>query len=102
MGGEKTNFRRLLMKRRQWTNQQKLQVILEGVKGDLPIGELCNKYEITQGQYYKWRDQLLNAADKVFIPDPDKEKERMRKKINTLNQHIGELTVELKKTEKLL
>ena len=90
------------MKRRQWTNQQKLQILLEGIKGTMPIGELCNKYEISQGQYYKWRDLLLNGADKVFVAEADKEKERMRKKINKLNQHIGELTVELKKTEELL
>jgi transposase len=90
------------MKRRQWTNQQKLQIILDGIKGCCPIGELCTKYGISQGQYYKWRDCLLNGADKLFVPDPDKEKERMRKKIGRLNQHIGELTVELKKTEDLL
>jgi hypothetical protein len=59
-------------------------------------------YEISQSQYYKWRDLVLDGADRVCVPDPDKEKERMRKKINKLNQHIGELTVELKKTEELL
>jgi len=90
------------MKRRVWTSQQKLQIILDGIKGSVPISELCNKYEITQGQYYKWRDLFLNSADKVFTVDPDKEKERMRQKIARLNQHIGELTVELKKTEELL
>lgn len=90
------------MKRRQWTNQQKLQIVLEGVKDNIPIGELCTKYELSQSQYYKWRDSLLDGADRIFIPDPDKEKDRMRKKINKLNQHIGELSVELKKTEELL
>ena len=90
------------MKRRQWTNTQKFQIVLEGMKGQLPIGELCNKHEISQSQYYKWRDQFMNSADKIFVPDPDKEKERMKNKINKLNQTIGELTVELKKTEELL
>ena len=90
------------MKRKKWTNQEKLQVILEGLKGSTPIGELCNKYEINQSQYYKWRDLLLNGADKLFVADPDKEKERMKRKISKLNEHIGELTVELKKTEELL
>jgi len=45
------------------------------------VAELCTRYEISQGQYYKWRDLLLNGADRVFVPDPDKEKERMRKRI---------------------
>ena len=90
------------MKKRNWTNQQKMQIVLEGIKGNLSVAELCNKYELSQSQYYKWRDLLLEGADRVFVPDPDKEKERMRKKIDRLNQHIGELTVELKKTEELL
>lgn len=90
------------MKKRNWTNQQKMQIVVEGIKGHLSVAELCNKYELSQSQYYKWRDLLLDGADRVFVPDPDKEKERMRKKIDKLNQHIGELTVELKKTEELL
>ena len=90
------------MKRRKWATQQKLQIALEGISGKTPIGELCAKYEVSQTQYYKWRDRLLSSADKVFVPNPEKEKERMKKKIDTLNQTIGELTVELKKTEALL
>ena len=90
------------MKRRKWKNQQKLQIVMEGLKGEIPIGEICNRYEISQGQYYKWRDQILGSADRIFEANPDKEKERMRKKISKLNQHIGELTVELKKTEERL
>lgn len=90
------------MKKRQWTNQQKMQIVLEGFKNGGSVAELCTRHEISQGQYYKWRDMLLNGADRIFVADPDKEKERMRNKINQLNQTIGELTVELKKTEKHL
>ncbi len=90
------------MKKRNWTNQQKMQIVIEGIKGNISVAELCNKYELSQSQYYKWRDLVFEGADRVFVPDPYKEKERMRKKINKLNQHIGELTVELKKTEERL
>ena len=44
----------------------------------------------------------MNSADKIFVPDPDKEKERMKNKINKLNQTIGELTVELKKNGRII
>ena len=90
------------MKRRQWTNQQKLQIVLEGIKGHTPIAELCITHGIVQSQYYKWRDLLLNGADRLFVPAPDKEKERLKRENSTLKMHIGELTVELKKTEELL
>ena len=40
-----------------------MQIVLEGMKESIRIGELCNKYEITQAQYYKWCDMLLSSAD---------------------------------------
>ena len=68
------------MKRNRWSNKQKLQIVLEGIRGETSISELCNKYGIAQSMYYNWRDLLLNGADRVFVPDPDKEKARMKKK----------------------
>ena len=87
------------MKRRQWTGQQKLQIVLEGLKTQGKISEFCGRYEISQVQYYKWRDQLLKNGTKVFEGDPEKEKERLEKEVRKLKEIVGHLTVELKKTE---
>ena len=46
------------MKRRKWKPEQKALIVLEGLKGR-PIGELCAEHEISQAQYYQWRDQFL-------------------------------------------
>jgi len=54
------------MKRREWTAKQKLQIVLDGLKNQISVSDLCSKYSVTQGQYYKWRDQLLNNAEKAF------------------------------------
>ena len=43
------------MKRRMWKPEQKALIVLEGLKGR-PIGELCAEHEISQAQYYQWRD----------------------------------------------
>ena len=90
------------MKKRQWTNQQKLQIILDGIKGCCPIGELCTKYGISQGQYYKWRDQLLEQGHSLFESNPDKKVMRLESKVKQLTNFVGELTVDLKKTEQEL
>ncbi|MGI6240896.1 MAG: transposase [Candidatus Omnitrophota bacterium] len=42
--------------RRQWSNQEKLKIILEGLSGQIEISRLCQKYQIAQTQYYQWRD----------------------------------------------
>ena len=49
------------MKRRKWKPEQKALIVLEGLKGR-PIGDLCAEHEISQAQYYQWRDQFANAA----------------------------------------
>jgi transposase len=51
------------MKKRPLTNQQKMQLVLEGMRGKTSIAALCNTYEIVQSQYYKWRDLLLSGPD---------------------------------------
>ena len=55
------------MKRRKWKPGQKALIVLEGLKGR-PIGELCAEHEISQAQYYQWRDHLLANAAKAFEP----------------------------------
>ena len=55
------------MKRRQWKPEQKALIVLEGLKGR-PIGELCAEHEVSQAQYYQWRDQFLANAARAFEP----------------------------------
>jgi hypothetical protein len=54
------------MQRRKWSSKDKMTIVLEGLKGTVPLGELCAKFQISQSQYYKWRDQLLANGPKVF------------------------------------
>jgi transposase-like protein len=65
------------MKRRRWKPEQKALIVLEGLKGR-PIGELCAEHEISQGQYYQWRDQFLANAAKArpTTPRPARTRER--------------------------
>jgi transposase-like protein len=90
------------MKNRQWSAQKKLQIVLEGLQGKLSISELCNRYEIHQSLYYKWRDKVLASSPMIFENEPDKKVERLESKVKQLTQLVGQLTIELKKTEKEL
>jgi transposase-like protein len=88
------------MGRRKWSSKDKLAIVLEGLKGTVPLGELCAKFQISQSQYYKWRDQLLNNGQKVFeYGGVDKSSEQLSREIKKLKHIIGDLTVELKKSE---
>jgi transposase-like protein len=87
------------MKRRQWTPKEKLLIVVEGLKGQTSIAQLCNQHQISQTQYYKWRDQLLAGGEKIFAHGgPDKAEQRLKNENRKLKNIIGELTIELKKT----
>ena len=88
------------MEKRKWKGQQKLQIVIEGLKGQTSIAELCNRHQISQAQYYQWRDRLLEQGSKVFeLGGTDKTEEWLKRENNRLKQTIGELHMELKKSE---
>jgi len=90
------------MKRRKWSSEQKLKIVLEGLSGRIEIGKLCNKYQISQALYYRWRDQLLQYGQQAFeTKNMTKKEKRLQNEIQQLKQIIGDLTIELKKSEYL-
>lgn len=48
-------------KRRQWTVEQKLQIIEEARQSDASVSEVCRRHGIGSGQFYKW-EQLARAG----------------------------------------
>jgi transposase-like protein len=90
------------MKRRKWRPEQKALIVLEGLKGR-PIGELCAEHEISQAQYYQWRDQFLANAAKAFEPAGTPQRQGRLERANArLKSLVGELALELKKSEEIL
>jgi transposase-like protein len=88
------------MKRRKWSSTEKLQIVLEGLRAAVPMAELCTRHQISQSQYYQWRDRLLQNGSKVFEQGgPQAGEERLRRDNLRLKSLIGELTVELKKND---
>ena len=87
------------MKKRNWTGQQKMQIVLEGLSGKTGMSELCSRHSISQSLYYKWRDQLMQSSATIFESNPDKKSERLTRENHRLTSIIGKLTIELKKTE---
>ncbi len=87
------------MKKRQWTPEQKLQIVMQGIKGRM-VSEICNEYQIGQSQYYLWRDRFLTNAGKVFeIPQKAQQQTRLERDNEKLKAMVGELTMELKKND---
>jgi len=92
--------RETAMKRRKWDAKTKAMIVMEGLKGK-QISEICIEHQISQAQYYQWRDQFLANMYQVFNSNGNREK-ALTKENARLKRIIGDLTVELKKTEEWL
>jgi transposase-like protein len=87
------------MKKRAWDSRTKAKIVLEGLSGK-PVSELCSQYQISQNQYYQWRDRFLTESHRAFEgKENGGEVSRLKAKTQRLQQIIGALTVELKKSE---
>ena len=76
------------MKRRKWDSKTKAGIVLEGLSGR-SVSELCSEYEISQNQYYLWRDKFLQDSHKAFTsynnPKGNADTERM---MRTLKEEL--------------
>jgi len=52
--------------RRNYSSEEKIRIIIEGMRGEMTIAELCRKEGISQGLYYKWSKDIMEAGKKQF------------------------------------
>jgi len=48
--------------RRSWTPDEKTEIVLAGLRGDRSVRDVCCEHEISEAQFYSWRDRLLEGG----------------------------------------
>jgi len=48
--------------KRIFTSEQKVLIVMEGIRGEQSIAELCRKYGISDSTYYKWNKDFIEAG----------------------------------------
>jgi transposase-like protein len=90
------------MHRRKWDADTKAKIVIQGLQGR-PIAELCHEYQISQSLYDQWRDQFLANASRAFdVQQYDRRETRLARENVRLKARVGDLTLELKKSDELL
>ena len=83
-------------KYRSWTAQQKIEIVLAGLRGDRTVKEVCREHEISDTLYYSWRDKLLQGGREALAGKDDRNGEKeLRRKIRELERALGRKTYEL-------
>jgi transposase-like protein len=80
---------------RKFSADQKLEVVLAGIKGG-NIQEVCRNHEISPNLYYRWRDQVLEGGRQALAGKSEREGENeLRKQVAKLERALGKKTYEL-------
>jgi transposase len=88
-------------KYRTFTPEQKLEIVLAGLRGDRPTRDVCREYEISEALYYQWRERLLEGGKAALATPRDKkppeaaELAELKKKVSQLERALGRKTYEL-------
>jgi len=59
--------------RRIFSSEQKIQIVMEALRAEMSVAELCRKYSINESQFYKWNKEFLEAGKKRLAGDVTRE-----------------------------
>ncbi len=83
-------------KYRKFSAQQKLEIVLAGLRGDRSVKDVCRDHEIAETLYYTWRDKLLEGGREQLAGKEERQGEKeLRKRVRELERALGRKTYEL-------
>jgi transposase len=91
--------------RRHFSAEEKIRVVLEGLRGEVSIAELCRREGIVQNLYYRWSKDFLEAGKKRLAGDTARaattdEVKDLRREASALTEVEAELTLETRLLKK--
>ena len=93
--------------RKKYSSEEKIRIILDGLRGEDSIAELCRKEGINPNVYYKWSKDFLEAGKKRLSGDIKREASttevhKMKDENHDLKQLVAELSLENRMLKKSL
>src|SRR5213083_3515185 len=85
--------------RRHFSAEDKIRIVLEGLRGEDSIAELCRREGIVQNLYYRWSKDFLEAGKKRLAGDTARaatsdEVKDLRREAGALKEGVAELLLE--------
>ncbi len=50
------------MNRKRWTNEEKVTIVLEMIKGEESVAAICTRHGVSATQAYRWQEQFLTGG----------------------------------------
>ena len=93
--------------RRVFSSEEKIKIVLEGLRGEESVKEICRKYGIHENNYYNWSKDFIEAGKKRLNGDVIREAntdevKELRSENDTLKKEVAELYLQTKLLKKSL
>ncbi len=93
--------------RRKFSTEEKIRIVLEGLRGEVSIAELCRREGIVANLYYRWSKDFLEAGKKRLQGDTVREATssevvELRQENEQLKQLVAELSLKNRLLKKSL
>jgi len=84
--------------RRQYNAEDKIRIVVEGLRGEQTIAELCRREGLSQSLYYKWSKEFLEAGKSRLAGNTKREADssevkEMREELDQLKLLVAELSL---------
>jgi transposase len=85
--------------RRHFSAEDKIRIVLDGLRGEDSIAELCRREGISQGLYYTWSKEFMEAGKRRLAGDTARaattdEVKNLRREAGALKECVADLTLE--------
>ena len=85
--------------RRHFSAEEKIRIVLEGLRGEESIAEICRREGIASSMYYGWSKEFLEAGKKRLAGDTTRaatsdEVKALRREASSLKEAVTDLTLE--------
>jgi len=84
--------------RKKYSAEDKIRIVIEGLRGEMTVAELCRKEGISQSLYYKWSKEFLEAGKQRLAGNTNRqadggEVKEMRQESEQMKLLIAELSL---------
>ena len=91
--------------RRQYSAEEKIRIVLDGLRGEHSIAELCRREGIAESLYYTWSKEFLEAGKRRLAGDTARaatsnEVKDLRREAHELKEVVAEQALELRLLKK--
>jgi len=85
--------------RRKYSSEEKIRIVIEGMRGETSIAELCRREGIAQNLYYRWSKDFMESGKKRLDGDTKREAnttevDGLRKENIQLKEVVAELLLQ--------